>query len=116
MSNFNVNAYLKSGLLNASNNKPNNNNYSMNTPQHKKNYLEIRKLRNEFLPFATEYKEKGLKTPNLKTRANKYVPMMGQLRQKVNTYRRNYAPTGVWQQGVRKQRKTRKNRNGKSKI
>ena len=116
MSNFNVNAYLKSGLLNASNNNTINNNYSNLAPQHEKNYAEIRRLRNEILPFATEYKEKGLKTPNLKRRSNIYVPMMGQLRKKVNTYRRNYAPAGVWQQGVRKQRKTRKNRNGKNKI
>jgi hypothetical protein len=115
MSNFNVNAYLKSGLMNKPANNSNLNNSNL-APQHEKNYAEIRKLRTEILPFANEYKEKGLKTPNLKRRANIYVPMMTQLRQKVNTYRRNYAPTGVWQQGVRKQRKTRKNRNGKSKI
>jgi hypothetical protein len=116
MSNFNLNAYLKSGLLN----KPVNNsnlNTSNLAPQHEKNYAEIKALRNEITPFMNEFREKGVYTKNLQRRTNIYVPKIKNLRQKVNTYRQKYNPTGTaWQQGVRKQRKTRKNRNGKGKL
>jgi uncharacterized coiled-coil DUF342 family protein len=116
MSNFNLNAYLKSGLLNKPTNNSNPNNSNL-APQHEKNYAEIKALRNNLIPFTNEYKRLGKKTPNLQTKINKYLPMMGELKQKVNTYRQKYNPTGTaWQQGVRKQRKTRKNRNGKGKL
>jgi hypothetical protein len=113
MSNFNVKKYYESYLSNKSNNKPNNSNLA---PQHEKNYAEIRRLRNAILPFTTDYEKHGNKTEKLQEKINQYLPLMGQLRQKVNTYRQKYAPTRVWQQGVRQQRKTRKNRNGKNKI